>query len=107
MSKQFQRTIEDFTCEHCGQVVQGTGYTNHCPACLWSKHVDINPGDRAEACGGMLEPTDVVYEKKGWVIIHQCQRCREIRRKRVEPEDNFDQVVAISKKASERRMKKV
>jgi Zn finger protein HypA/HybF involved in hydrogenase expression len=48
----FKRTIEDFTCEHCGEQVTGNGFTNHCPQCLWSKHVDIDPGDRLALCGG-------------------------------------------------------
>ncbi|MFA6992594.1 MAG: RNHCP domain-containing protein, partial [Candidatus Gracilibacteria bacterium] len=42
MPKRFSRTIEDFVCEKCGAKVKGDGYTNHCPKCLWSKHVDIN-----------------------------------------------------------------
>ena len=54
--KKFQRTIEDFTCEQCNFAVKGNGYTNHCPKCLWSKHVDVNPGDRAATCGGLMEP---------------------------------------------------
>src|SRR3989338_8156335 len=45
-SRRFQRTKEDFTCERCGFFVRGSGYTNHCPQCLWSKHVDVNPGNR-------------------------------------------------------------
>ena len=57
--KQFQRKKENFVCEHCGQEVIGNGYTNHCPSCLHSKHVDINPGDRAETCGGLMEPVDL------------------------------------------------
>jgi len=46
--KKFQKRIENFTCEKCGLFVKGTGYTDHCPNCLWSKHMDINPGDRKE-----------------------------------------------------------
>ncbi|MBU3901416.1 RNHCP domain-containing protein, partial [Patescibacteria group bacterium] len=45
-SKKFQRKIEDFVCGHCGPKIKGTGYTDHCPKCLWSQHVDVNPGDR-------------------------------------------------------------
>ncbi|MEK7158524.1 MAG: RNHCP domain-containing protein, partial [Patescibacteria group bacterium] len=47
MSRTFQRRVEDFTCESCGAQVTGDGYTNHCPQCLVSKHVDVYPGDRA------------------------------------------------------------
>jgi hypothetical protein len=47
--RRFQRTIEDFECERCRMLVTGSGFTNHCPACLWSKHVDVHPGDRQAA----------------------------------------------------------
>ena len=49
---------EEFICENCGKNVPKLGYSrrNHCPWCLHSKHVDINPGDRAEECHGDLEP---------------------------------------------------
>jgi hypothetical protein len=45
--RNFQRCKEDFRCGHCGHLERGDGYTNHCTACLWSAHVDIQPGDRA------------------------------------------------------------
>jgi hypothetical protein len=59
MAKKFTRRIEDFLCGNCGATVTGDGYTNHCPACLWSQHVDINPGDRAAACGALMRPSAV------------------------------------------------
>ena len=61
--KMFQKNVEDFVCGNCGGEVVGNGYTNHCPKCLWSKHVDINPGDRAEKCGGMMKPISVIKTK--------------------------------------------
>ena len=54
MTKQFKKVQEDFICEMCGAKVSGNGYTNHCPECLTSKHVDINPGDRACDCHGLM-----------------------------------------------------
>jgi hypothetical protein len=54
-SRKFQRTREDFTRERCRTFVKGGGYTNHCPECLWSKHVDVNPGDRQATCQGLKE----------------------------------------------------
>lgn len=94
----FQRRIEDFTCEKCGKEIKGSGYTNHCPKCLWSKHVDINPGDRAESCGGLMEPISVETEKGEYVLTHKCQKCGIKKRKVVEKGDDFDAVVAIVKK---------
>lgn len=75
MSQVFQRTKEDFVCEHCGANVVGNGYTNHCPRCLWSKHVDVNPGDRAARCGGMMEPIRVETKGRGYRVVHRCTRC--------------------------------
>jgi len=64
--KQFQKRKEDFTCGNCRLSVKGNGYTNHCPRCLWSLHVDVNPGDRSEVCRGMMRPIGVEIEKGGF-----------------------------------------
>jgi hypothetical protein len=79
MERQFQRRTEDFTCEHCGAAVTGTGYTNHCPQCLTSKHVDIHPGDRMAACGGLMRPTGFEQRHGAWFVIQQCERCGHTR----------------------------
>ena len=96
--KKFQRKIENFTCEKCGEEVTGTGYTNHCPKCLWSKHVDINPGDRAEKCGGMMCPVKIENEKGKFYVIHKCVKCGEERRKVLEKRDSFDTALEVAKK---------
>ena len=70
MAKRFQRKIEDFVCANCGAKIKGNGYTNHCPACLWSKHVDINPGDRASVCGGLMKPIDIELKKGKYVLLY-------------------------------------
>ena len=98
----FIKNKEDFTCEHCGETVKGTGYTNHCPKCLWSKHVDVNPGDREEGCGGMMKPEKVVSKKDTFVLTHICQKCGFERNQTLSRDDNFDQVLAVVKSANER-----
>ncbi|MDP2593557.1 MAG: RNHCP domain-containing protein [bacterium] len=75
MSKKFIQKKENFVCENCGEDARGDGYTNHCPKCLWSKHVDINPGDRANECGGMMKPVSVIYKKDEFVIKSICVKC--------------------------------
>ncbi len=52
MGRKFTKIDEEFICENCGKKVEPLGYTcrNHCNNCLYSKHVDINPGDREETC---------------------------------------------------------
>ncbi len=74
--KNFIRKIEDFVCENCGFEVEGNGYTDHCPKCLWGKHVDEEiPGDRASECRGLMEPVGVSYEKGDFRIHHKCTKC--------------------------------
>ena len=71
---------DSFTCRVCGRLVTpqsaGTDHRNHCPNCLSSLHVDIEPGDRASDCGGIMEPAAVWVRRGGeWAIIHRCRRC--------------------------------
>jgi Zn finger protein HypA/HybF involved in hydrogenase expression len=94
MSLQFKRTIENFTCEHCGASVVGNGYTNHCPQCLWSKHVDVFPGDRAESCGGLMEPIGQEMANGEHDILYRCTKCGIERRNKVAADDNRD-ILAI------------
>lgn len=96
--KKFQKKKEDFICEKCGIKNIGTGYTNHCFNCLWSKHVDVNPGDRAESCDGMMEPVKIDFENGEYVINHKCIKCGMTKRKKLENNDNFDVAVAIVRK---------
>ena len=96
----FTRTIEDFTCEHCGHAVKGDGYTNHCPKCLWSKHVDKNPGDRAESCGGLMEPIRIEGAASMSRIIHKCTKCGLERPVKTVPEDDTDAIIKIARNAA-------
>jgi len=75
MTGRFTRTIEDFVCEHCGAKVVGNGYTDHCPKCLWSKHVDLNPGDRRSRCGGEMKPIRVIRGRTNASIEYRCMKC--------------------------------
>jgi hypothetical protein len=97
VSKKFTRKIENFTCRHCGKIVKGDGYTNHCPFCLWSAHVDINPGDRQSACLGMMKPAGIAKGKRGWIIIHQCLKCGFQKRNKTDAGDNFDEIIRLQK----------
>ena len=83
----FQRTVEDFVCEYCGFPVKGNGYTNHCPKCLWSKHVDVQPGDRMALCRGLMRPIRVEGSSPDYVIVHQCVMCDHRSKMKVMPED--------------------
>jgi ribosomal protein L37AE/L43A len=97
MTKIFSRKIENFICEKCGTTVKGSGYTDHCPHCLWSKHVDINPGDRAAVCGGAMKPIAVETKGDGYVIIYRCEKCNHTHRVKAAPTDNFETILKITK----------
>jgi ribosomal protein L37E len=81
--RKFQRKIEDFTCEQCGRTVTGNGYTNHCPDCLYSKHVDVAPGDRAAECGGLMRPIGSELKAGAYFVLHECTRCGFRRKNRI------------------------
>jgi phage FluMu protein Com len=95
MVKKFQRTIENFVCENCGYEVLGNGYTDHCPRCLYSKHVDINPGDRSNECEGLMKPIDLEIKHGKYVIIYECSKCKEIHRVKVVEEDDMNVLLEL------------
>ena len=100
-TKSFQKTVENFECENCHSNVYGNGYTNHCPNCLWSKHVDINPDDRAAGCGGLMKPTSLENENGEYVITHTCTKCSHSKRNKISVNDNFDKVVELAAQLAE------
>lgn len=101
MGANFTEIDEEFICENCGKKVGKLGYScrNHCPYCLYSKHVDKNPGDREEDCHGMLEPIDIeINSKKGYVIVFKCIKCGAIRKNKVAEDDNMELIYKIMEK---------
>lgn len=94
--KSFTKKVENFVCAHCGADCVGNGYTNHCPNCLWSRHVDNNPGDRAAKCHGMMPPISVEKSGDGFIITHRCEVCGKIKRQRTSDDDNIDALIALS-----------
>lgn len=101
----FTRRIEDFDCEKCGARIHGNGYTNHCSSCLYSKHVDIEPGDRDNECGGLMEPIDAVTAKDGYVLTHQCLKCGTQMRCRTSPADSLDTILRVVREKAERTVR--
>jgi hypothetical protein len=97
MAKRFSRLIEDFLCENCGELVRGNGYTNHCHKCLFSKHVDINPGDREATCGGAMEPISIENGRKGFVITFKCKKCGHTKRNKSAENDNVEKIIELSR----------
>ncbi len=94
--KRFQRKKEDFICEKCRTMIKGEGYTDHCSKCLWSKHVDLNPGDRRESCKGLMEPVGVEIKKGEHFIHYRCVRCKYRHRVKSDKEDNLEEIIKLS-----------
>ena len=104
------RRNEGFVCKHCGArvrpLVRGSS-RNHCPGCLWSKHVDAVCGDRSAGCGGMMRPVAVVQDAgRGWLIVHRCTLCGKVSRNKsalndpVQP-DSFAAMLEVARHIEE------
>jgi hypothetical protein len=91
-----------FQCGHCGVDVSldalGTSHRNHCPSCLWSRHLDRNsPGDRKAGCPGGIEPIAVtVRAEHRWMLIHRCTHCGRLRMNRTAADDNLLLLVQLA-----------
>ncbi len=73
---------ESFECEKCHAKVwkhPSWSARNHCPYCLYSKHLDKNfPWDRLSECLWSMAPVGKEHKKnKAWMIIHQCEKCHK------------------------------
>lgn len=96
--KQFTMRDEHFICENCHKEVSPLGYTarDHCPYCLYSKHVDINPGDRENTCKGLLKPIGIEKFKDTYKILYQCEKCHEFHKNIVAKDDDMNMIIKIS-----------
>lgn len=85
---------ESFVCENCSKTInihpEGSA-RNHCPFCLWSKHLDdIFPWDRKSSCMGLMKPIAIDYKKNKWYMIkHKCSECGKEILNKIAPDDNF------------------
>lgn len=94
----------DFTCIQCGYYVPGgwqvagVHHRNHCPYCLWSRHLDLlTPGDRLAACkspmqpiGLTMKPTHNKYSPSGGeiMLVHVCVECCKLSINRLAADDD-------------------
>lgn len=89
---------EDFLCENCGKKINKHpqwSARNHCPYCLYSKHVDNQfPWDRSSNCHNLMKPISIDYKKNKWyMILHKCSKCGKEILNKVAPDDNFSDFV--------------
>ncbi len=97
-NKRFTMIDEPFECLVCGSMVSPLNYTarDHCPMCLSSLHIDINPGDRACDCHGVLEAIAIEKGPKDTLkIVYKCNACGMIKRNKAASDDNFDRILEI------------
>src|SRR6202790_4659911 len=69
---------EGFKCKYCRPLCcpppSGGHHRNHCPFCLFSRHVDDKrPGDRMSTCGASMEPIGYFQRhNEEYVLVHRC-----------------------------------
>jgi len=107
---------EDFQCSHCARLVLfsefiGTEHRNHCPFCLWSKHLDLEKaGDRKSKCQADMEPIGLTFKKEGvdrsgkpkrgeLMLIHQCSQCGKISINRIAGDDEAKAILNLFEKS--------
>ncbi len=90
-----------FRCLTCHAIISntsiGTKHRNHCPLCLWSKHLDLKtPGDRRSSCGARMKPVGLTLKKDGeLMIVHLCLNCGKISCNRIAGDDNSYSIVQL------------
>lgn len=101
-----------FYCLNCQSFVPitekiGTRNRNHCPSCLWSRHVDLKKsGDRRASCGAGMEPIGLTFKEVGpdkWghpqigelMIIHKCIQDGKLSINRIAADDKAEQILQV------------
>jgi DNA-directed RNA polymerase subunit RPC12/RpoP len=110
MKTKIHRGNVDFRCLHCGYpvsanpILSGVVNRNHCPYCLWSRHLDLlAAGDRLSACKAPMQPlglalkhTPKKYSRPGsgeLMLVHVCTDCGRIALNRIAADDDVDQLL--------------
>jgi hypothetical protein len=99
-----ERRFGDFDCRHCQRRVSadarhsGVNHRNHCPYCLWSRHMDLHaPGDRLSACKGGMRPIGLAFKHRHkryasaqpgeLMLVHRCVACGAVSLNRTAADD--------------------
>jgi len=90
----FKMLNENFICENCKKEITKHpewSARNHCPFCLYSKHLDKDfPWDRESNCLWLMWPFDIDYRKNKWYMIkHKCVKCNKEILNKIAPDDDF------------------
>jgi hypothetical protein len=115
MNKRIQTKNGDFICRHCGNFVSADPLLsavrnrNHCPHCLWSRHLDLyQAGDRLSACKALMRPIGLTLKKTNKryatfssgevMLVHLCSEpgeCGEISINRIAADDDGEKIVHL------------
>jgi DNA-directed RNA polymerase subunit RPC12/RpoP len=102
----------DFTCVHCGNFVPagimaaGVNNRNHCPYCLWSRHLDLfRAGDRMAACKAPMQPVGLTLKRSRQkyasatsselMLVHLCSECSKISINRIAADDVPEAILEV------------
>lgn len=98
MRKRHEVKSTGFLCLNCKKFVKykalGTRHRNHCPFCLFSKHLDFRPGDRSSVCAGAMEPICLTFKAEGEgrtgeiMVVHSCKKCGTVGKNRIAGDDD-------------------
>jgi hypothetical protein len=105
------QTEEGFLCKHCNNTVStawflsGVQNRNHCPYCLWSRHLDLYAaGDRLSACKAPMRPVGLTVKAAGkkygpghgeLMLIHLCMECERLSINRIAADDIPGNVLSV------------
>lgn len=61
-------------------------------------HLDLKmPGDRASKCHGLMAPIGLDHSgKKGWMLIHECQKCGHHIKNMTAEDDDQEAIIELS-----------
>lgn len=101
----------DFICSHCHAFVSsapalsGVNHRNHCPYCLWSRHLDLfEAGDRLAACKARMEPVGLALKRtrkkygtgqSELMLVHRCLDCGKVSANRIAADDLPDEIYRV------------
>ena len=102
---------DGFACKHCSlyvssaSLLSGVQNRNHCPYCLWSRHLDLYaPGDRLSACKALMRPVGLTVKttRKKYgpgrgelMLIHLCAECEQLSINRIAADDDSQRVFGV------------
>lgn len=112
MRTYYENINADFTCKHCGAIVNtwqglsGVVNRNHCPYCLHSRHLDLfEAGDRLSACKHLMVPVGLTLKKSHdkyanqsqgeLMLVHVCKGCEQISINRIAADDDPEKILEI------------